>query len=1053
MKLEPVKLTSGLNTDISPKAIDTQKNRLIVNPIVDALNARYITSDNGKDFIFESVKGTVKVTNSGLPGAGVNKQIGSFEDTQNNVLVFWLYNSAGNHGVYEYSPETGAITTLIQSSFLNFQDNPLYRITGIGVQGDLRYWTDGYNPQRVINRTIDYSTIASDKPITLIKEHPRIKPSVPTHPDSRTSDATILVNKIVDRNLQFSYQFIFIDNEKSVIGPISDLSYAELQPIDVIDTTSRNTVTVSVDIPSDVLPFIKQVNMLVREGNEGLWGIWAKVTSLSTTISAGYSKYESTTVLGSTVDSVEIPDAETTKLFESIPTVSKALCVHRNRVVVSTDQEGFNVSPSAISISAVEGFESYKSGPTKKTYFKRGGSRSFAIAVFDGRGRSMGVLSKTRIHFSPADDDNNVTDNFETDSQRPYVQLTLSGDLSAYPDAAYFSIVTTEEEYYEQYMQIPVVPFFYRYENPATNSPNGSEILMNGRMYLKGLPSSASQFNRIHLLMPKEAAFIPTEEYLVRLMSKRNVAPFNTAKLEKVTSVLESQFIVVDDFGISNWTPLGSHSSIANPIFVEVFKIKQAPTNIFYEITDRLPLNSGVPSQTSFTIYGDQYYVIDHKFNYPGFQATTSLGSGVIDNTTVKTASIESPTPTFGFKSIAAILNNESSMPSASARMTILDYSKIDWNAGKPFVELNNPMQLDRSNVIRFSNRYLPDSSINGLSSFDSSDEYPLPVDRTPIKKLVPIGNNIIAVHERSISTLYVEQSMIKNTEGGEQLVTTDRFIGYDREAQFKIGSFHAESVESHLGLAFGFDVYKGVVWQYSNEGVSIISNFGKMGDFAAKALQVLQYKTTTKVIGGIDPYHSEYLISFVFPDAQSAWNETWAYNWEKNVWTARYSAVPDGYAKVNNKLVSFKEGELWLHNQSGVYNNFYGVQYQRRLKIAVNPYPGRSKNWMGLHIATNLLSSGSDPEFKVVQCYTESGQETYMKVDDFEKLQGVFYGSILRDINTPGALIDAGKIALRDGDEMLGEYIEIELINDNSTDPCPVQYLNVTYVDSEYTQ
>lgn len=1052
MKLEPVKLTSGINTDISPKAIDTQKNRLIVNPIVDALNARYISSDNGNEFLFESVKGTVKVTNSSLPG-GTNKQIGWLEDTQSNVLIFWLYNSASNHGIYQYSPETGLITTIIQSSYLNLQDNPLYRITGAGIQGDMVYWTDAFNPQRGINRTRDYSGITSDKPITLIKEHPTLKPVVPTHPDSRSSNASIPVNKIVDRNLQFSYQFVFIDNEKSVIAPFSDLSYAELLPIDVIDTTSRNTVDVSVSIPSDVLPFIKQVNMLVREGNEGLWGIWAKVTSLSTTISAGFSKYEATTVLGTTVDSTPIPDAETTKLFEAIPIISKALCVHRNRVVVSSDQEGMNISPTAITITATEGFESYQTGPTKKTYFKRGGSRSFAMVVYDNRGRSIGVVSKTRIHFTPADDDNNLTDNFETDSQRPYVQLNLSGDLSAYPNAESFSICTTDEEYYEQYMQIPVVPFFYRYENPATNSPNGSEILMNSRMYFKGLPTSSSQFNRVHLLMPKEAAFIPTDEYLVRLMSKRNVAPFNTATLEKVTAVLESQFIVVDNFGITNWSSLGGHNSIANPIFVEVFKINQTPNNIFYEITDRFQITAGVPSQTSFTIYGDQYYVINHKFNYPGFQATTSLGSGVIDNTTTKTASIESPSPTFGFKSIAAIINNESSMPSAAARNTILDYSKIDWNKGKPFVELNNPMQIDRSNVIRFSNKYLPDSSINGLSSFDAADEYPLPVDRTPIKKFVPVGNNILAVHERSITTLYVEQSMIKNTEGGEQLVTTDRFIGYDREAQFKIGSFHAESVEGHLGLVFGFDVYKGVVWQYSNEGVSIVSNFGKTGDFAAKAIQVLQYKTTTKVLGGIDPYHSEYIISFVFPDAQSAFNETFAYNWEKNIWTVRYSAVPDGYAKVNNKLVSFKDGELWLHNQSGVYNNFYGVQYQRRLKIAVNPYPGRSKNWMGLHIATNFLSSGSDPDFKVVQCYTEYGQETYMKVDDFEKLEGVFYGPILRDINTPGVLIGAGKIALRDGDEMLGRYIEIELINDNSTDPCPVQYMNAVYVDSEYTK
>lgn len=1047
--IEKVKLTTGIQTDVSPKAIDTQGNRLLVNPILDALNARYVSSNDGNEFLFESVKGNVKVTNADLP-VGTNIQIGSFEDIQNNVLIFFLYNSGGQHGVYKYSPEDGTISTVIKSSFLNFQNNPRYLITGIGIQDDLLYWSDGFNPQRAINMTRDYSAITSDKPITLIKEHPTTRPDVlgastipQGDPFFRDTDVNIPVNKISDKNLQFSYQYVFIDNEKSVIAPFSKMAYASLDPLGDIGAapgSSKSKVPYRLTIPSDVFPFIKTVNLLVREGNEGAWSIWKKISPQSTSIDEDYTGYESLDALA---------DAEAAKIQESVPTISKALCVHRNRVMVSADEEGFDVQLSSgafpITMSITEVMEAYSVGPTKNTYFKRGGARTFGIALFDERGRSMGVFGKTPIKFTPADDPNNVTDNFETDSQRPYVTINLSGDLSASPKAKYFSIVCTDEEFYEDYIQIPAIPLFYKFDAPSGYSPSGTEFIMNGRVYSRTFPASASAFNKIHLILPRESPIIPTDEYLVRLMSYRTTSPFDTAKIERVATVLNSLLLVVNNFGITNW------SSLSAPIlFVEVFKIKQTPSNIFYEVTDRIAFNSGVPAQTSFTIYGDQYYGTVDGFTYSWnkFDITPSSVSLIQPN---KKAYIETPSPTFGF--INEVTNTNPTLLNASNRTLILDYNKKDWNGGKPFVSLDNPIQIDRSNVIRFSNRYLPDSSINGLSSFDSGDEYPLPVDRTSITKLVPVGNNVLAVHERSLTTLYVEQSMIKNAEGVEQLITTDRFIGYDRELQFKIGSYHPESVVEHLGLVFGFDIYKGVVWQYSNEGISEISRFGLRDFFATKAVALLPYKDTAKVLGGIDPYHKEYIISFVFPAGQEAQNETLAFNWEKNIWTTKYSFVPEGYAKVNNQLISFKNGELWVHNQSSVYNNFYGVQYGRRLRLAINPYPSRSKNWMAIQVATNLLSSGVDPEYLVVNGYTEDGQETYMKVDDFEKLEGVFYGPILKDINTLPALIEAGQIALRHGDDMLGRYIEIELNNDHTTESCPVQFLNVSYADSEYTQ
>lgn len=1050
IKIEKIKPTTGVITDVSPKAIEQGGSRMVVNPIIVAENCRYLSSDDGREFIFESIRGNVKVTNADIPGSGTNLQIGSFEDLQSNTLIFFLYHSGGDHGVYQYNPLTGVISTLIKNSLLNFSNDPRYLITGIGIQDDLLYWSDGLNPQRVINMTKSYAGILSDKAITLIKENPALRPDVlgtvtvvSGNPAFRGFDVSIPVNKISSKNLQFSYQYVFLDNEKSVTAPFSKLAQASLNPSDDIDSPNHNIVQYRITLPADVLPLLKQVRFLVREGNEGAWNIWKKITPTVTAIADQYTGYEPLEALG---------DVDSIKIQEAIPTVSKALAVHKNRVVVSADEEGFDVD-SGISLTVTQLFENYSSGPSRNSYFKRGGSKTFGIAVFDSKGRSMGVFSRKNIRFTPADDQNNTgAGPFETDAQRPYVQIDLAGDLSLSPEAASFSIVSTEEEYYEEYMQVPVYPLFYKYEK-GDFGIGSDEIEIEGRVfYRKNIfgtpPALATQFNKVYLLLPKEAAFVPTSDHLVRLMSQRGTPPFSTAKLESVIAVEDSQYVVVNNFDITDW------SAMTGVLFVEIFKVRTTTPNLFYELTDRIPLSSGVPSQTSFTIYGDQYYVTDHRFTFKGLKGTASTGAVSI-TISEKHCGIETPSPSFGFIGISKVYKDTNQQPVEAVRNTILDYSKIDWNQGKPFVELPNPIGLNRSNVIRFSNKYLPDSSINGLSSFDSGDQYPLPVDRTPIRKIVPIGNNLLAVHARSMTTLYVEQSMIKNTEGGESLTTTDKFIGYDRELQSKIGAYHSESVAFHLGLAFGFDVFKAVAWQYSNEGASIISDFGRSYYFTQKAAAIIAagYEDC-KVLGGIDPTNEEYIISFIFPTGQEAQNETIAYNWKKNLWTVtKYAFIPDGYGTVNNKLVSFKNGELWVHNESDTYMNFYGVQYQRRLRIAVNPSPSESKNWMALQIGTNFLTKGTDPEFIVAKAFTEDGQETQMKLDDFEKLEGVFYGPILKDINTLPALIPAGRIALRDGDDILGKYVEIELINDHDTDPCAIHFINVSYTDSQYTR
>lgn len=1142
-KIRPI----AINTDISPEAIEASNegNRVLVNPVIDCLNRHYYTSETGDSLKSENIKGTTLVSNS-LP-SGDNVCIGTYEDRLNNKLIFWNFNSNDDHGVYAYSPETGLITELLQVDGLDFQNDRRYLVTGAGSIGNLLYWSDGINPERVINMTRDYSYgTFSLTHITVIKPHPITRVNVGENqyyesPNlDRTYDSAIKTNLITDKNFQFSYRYKYLDNEYSVIAPYSNLSFADFVP-DKFNATAtesesgyvyNNKVRVRITVPTTPNAFIKNVELLVRENNTGNWKIWKTIISLSTNIDVYFTNSEAT---------IDVDQTETAKLFEAVPNFAKALAVTKNRLFISADQEGFDVndsptitltevvinatsSTSASTIIMTVGSKTFvDSGATtyvigerirlvstvntarsiagivtaisgtsitfyvdtvtsgsvvsswtvykikvkvtspnvspadfNKTFFKTNGVYIFSLAVFDEDQRCMGVISKTQFNATGPSANNSFNTSCLNDI---LVKAVLTGNFAASPKIKYVSLAVTKEQVYLEYVQIAARPLFYQFDKVEGYAVQASQIEIEGRVYAKN-PTDNTQFNRIFLQTPKEMPFVVDKGHYVRLLD----TSLGTSRVNKVLDVIED-FIVISDFDVSV-------SNITEAVLiVEVFKPKTTQNDgLFYEVTDRYPVdNSGIISKTTFDyIYGDTYrpnharQYQDNGFrpnqvdyipqNYrafklpvpPYFRPGIDIGTETLFNP-------EMPTPTVvtSVESVVPQIYGVTSIATAK-RLYIPDYQKIAYNQGKTIVEVQDKKAFQRTSVVRFSNKFVQDTNINGMSSFDTGNQYPLAYDRGPIIKLQPIANRMLAIHERATTVLYLNEKMIKTADGADQLIATGDTIGYDSQLEGNFGCYHPESivkVEDDVNAVFGFDIYKGVAWRYTLEGQYPISNYGRKQYFRDKANAYIGNKNGVKIIGGHDPFHKEYIITFNDGTGES---ETIAFNYVKNLWTKRYAFVPEYYGKINNKLIGFKNGELWLHNSSSTYNNFYGVQYESFLKIAANPHPTKEKVALGVDLA--LESVSIDIDYKQIEITTPEGQYSYLKSDEFEKKENVYYADILRDVNTPAVLIEAGKIALRDGDEIRSKYFLVQ-INDDKTTKNTLQMVNLNYIKSDYSE
>lgn len=141
----------------------------------------------------------------------------------------------------------------------------------------------------------------------------------------------------------------------------------------------------------------------------------------------------------------------------------------------------------------------------------------------------------------------------------------------------------------------------------------------------------------------------------------------------------------------------------------------------------------------------------------------------------------------------------------------------------------------------------------------------------------------------------------------------------------------------------------------------------------------------------------------FDFYDGQP---KTVVYDYEANKFHGAYLWLPDCMQNFGNKLFGWKDGELWLHNEStSSYNVIYGTDYPQRICFTGNIEPNIPKDVYDIAIESNAA-----PSYTVLYADYPYEQITDLTEDDYTDKEGVFYSEFFRDRlspNTTGTVID----------------------------------------------
>ena len=308
--------------------------------------------------------------------------------------------------------------------------------------------------------------------------------------------------------------------------------------------------------------------------------------------------------------------------------------------------------------------------------------------------------------------------------------------------------------------------------------------------------------------------------------------------------------------------------------------------------------------------------------------------------------------------------------------------------------------QERRKSGLIYSQIYNSTSGLNGTNQFIQADK--ITKDLNPeygsIQKLHVRGTDILALCEDKVVKILANKDALFNADGNANLTASNAVLGQaiipPTFGEFGI-SKNPESFAYDGYRAYFTDKARGAVLRLSMDGITPISGYG-MSDYFGDTLANME-----KAIGSFDANQGVY--SLCLYGKTGFEDKTVNFKEEVQGWTSFASYIPEQGISINDEFYTFKNGEIWQHDNE-TRNNYYGVQYNSKVKVVFNEMPDMIKTFKTLNYEGTQAywqQNLTDSEYynnQTVNGWYASSVETDMQsgyVKEFKEKEGKWFNYI----------------------------------------------------------
>jgi len=972
--------------------------------------------------------------------AGTNKCIGYLEDRAGNRGFYFVQNStAANNSIYQISGTT--ITLVYRSAYLDWASTDFIHAD---IVGDILIFTNGRSETLKINITKAiasfYASIASVEEITIIKRPPQLHLQ-----RTPVFDNTRLFNYLGENYYQFYYRYIYEDNEYSVLSACSpDREYTgslgiatEVQAASASDVATlsglltidgytlvggdlvflfaqtdatengvysasagawtratiadtdaeiralavqiqlgnnyrgkifRNTNTSAITIGATNITFaltegpnaidvvidanenlpgtVKTVELVVRKNGSNEFTVW-KI--LDTPLSGRTHRFYNDTFF------YTLPDSETLKWNDSIPIISESLRIAENRLFLFNNTEGYEFSTDE-AIDVTSSSNGLPVGRYPICHPKMGGRYSVGMVYFDNYGRLSSPCAVTTFEVP------HYRNGFEGQINAfPSIQFDLTG-ITNIPDwATHYSIVVTEELDRSYFLQFECTDLYYYTKTIA-------DVYTYSKTYSA---SSVGMAVDIRFLTNQGLGYTWTDGDRIKFYA------LGDREIQADFKILgqDGPFVFIEA------SPLFTlNTGAPTAVYVEIYTPRTNTAQPFYEYGNRYEITnpgaSATLSQTTVTWYGDVVSVPRQE----------SQASGAYSDTSPSTNAYQ---VYGGFQYCEAMNTYDSNFqtwvkPGGKAISKSTKDDAVQYKEG----------------TVRFSQPYVLESDTNGLNTFNALDEYNLPAENGNGVMLTERGDNLLALFESETVSIYVGEGFVNTSNDNNFLAKTESVIGDDRKLLGGFGTQHPASVAHNGGRTYYLDARRGSVVRCSQDGLTIISDYGVKGEISTLCNTHIALGANSRIIGGWDPQYECYVLSFI-DISSTPTGYTYYFHEKSNAWVCLTDLRPELWGTLNQRQLAFTAGALYMQSIEANYNLFFTVQYNRRLEWEMGQ-DSLVKIWDAVEVDVSSIYSTAGTNEDILLLYLTNGGtlQTRINYADFQLKEGVYRSAFFRSLN-----------------------------------------------------
>lgn len=387
-------------------------------------------------------------------------------------------------------------------------------------------------------------------------------------------------------------------------------------------------------------------------------------------------------------------------------------------------------------------------------------------------------------------------------------------------------------------------------------------------------------------------------------------------------------------------------------------------------------------------------------------------------------------------------------------------YTSNSWDKGRFNVVDKEHKQIRRYATSYYSESFVPDTNINGLSTVYDTSFHEANKSYGAIQKTYAEQDRIYFFQQLRTGFSLVNKDVLYSSDGtpngvvgqASQILSDVNYYIQDYGIGDNPESFAVEGTRK-----YHVDANKGFVLRLSIDGYTPISDYKYRNYFQDlfNKRKSIDQAYLGRIWGAFDRRFDEYILAFEKCKTKNTliFNKEGAeidfgdiliesdivsFSEDKKRWVTHYSGEPEFIQLNGIDLVSWKGGKMYLHNSNNIYNNFYGKQFNSNVKIVSNEAPSNIK------VFSNIYQESSDAWNCILT--NQYGQKSFLEVTDFELNEGVYYAALLKDINTPNVALP-----LIEGDDMRCYEMTIDMTN-NSTNFVRLFAINVGFKFSEFT-